>query len=144
MAKSTKKPSFQKAKPYSEFPLTAHPSGRWCKKFQGKQYYFGPVDDWKKALERYKREWPFILDGTGQPSPDEFLAENGYTLAELCNEFLNAKRARLESGEITARTFRDAHITCGQLIESLGRDRCVEKLKPAGQNRFRFTRHHLV
>jgi hypothetical protein len=29
------------AKPYAEFPLTAHPAGYWCKQIRGKLYYFG-------------------------------------------------------------------------------------------------------
>lgn len=41
----------QDAKPYSECPLNAHPSGRWCKKHNGTRYDFGKVDDgWKPAL----------------------------------------------------------------------------------------------
>jgi integrase len=130
MAKSTKKTDFQKAKPYPDFPLTAHPTGRWCKKFQGKQYYFGSVDDWTEALERFKREWPYILDGKGQPPPDELATSGEYILADLANEFLNAKRGRLKSGEITAWTFKDAYETCGQLIEYLGRDQIIESLRP--------------
>ena len=40
MAKSNKSTGkVQSQKPYPEFPLTAHPSRRWCKKHQGKQYY---------------------------------------------------------------------------------------------------------
>ena len=66
MAKSTKSrrksKSWQSAKPYPEFPLTAHPSGRWCKKHKGKQLYFGSInldgdyeDAWQAALKRYKK-----------------------------------------------------------------------------------------
>ena len=48
MAKSTKSNRRNKsAKPYDGFPLTAHPSGRWCKKHRGKQHYFGRIDDWQ-------------------------------------------------------------------------------------------------
>jgi len=44
-------------KPYDAFPLTAHPSRRWRKKHQAKQYYFGGLDDWQAALARYQHEW---------------------------------------------------------------------------------------
>jgi hypothetical protein len=35
----------QSAKPHKDFPLTAHPSGRWCKKVRGKVWFFGKLDD---------------------------------------------------------------------------------------------------
>jgi integrase len=130
MAKFTKKTNFQKAKPYKEFPLTAHPSGRWCKKHQGKQYYFGPVDDWKTALDRFKKEWPYILDGKGQPLSDDMFTSGEYTLADLCNEFCNAKKSRIKSGELAARTFKGVRAICDRLIEYLGRDQIVEQLSP--------------
>ena len=38
------------AKPYPEFPLTAHLAGYWCQKIRGKIHYFGPTDDPDAAL----------------------------------------------------------------------------------------------
>ncbi len=34
-----------------KFPLTLHPTGQYCKKINGKLYYFG--SDKKQALEKY-------------------------------------------------------------------------------------------
>src|SRR5882724_775560 len=45
--------SVKPAKPYPEFPLTAHPAGYWCKKIRGKLHYFGPWDDPDGALAKY-------------------------------------------------------------------------------------------
>jgi integrase len=129
-----KSKSRQSAKPYPEFPLTAHPSGRWCKKRRGNQYYFGPVDAdgdseaaWKAAVERYKREWPQILEFGTRP-PEE--AEDGCPIDALCNKFLNAKRHQVEAGELERSSFSDYHRTCGLLIQYLGCHRRVDDLRP--------------
>jgi hypothetical protein len=48
--------SSKPAKPYPEFPLTAHPAGYWCKKIRGKLYYiFWPVDRSRRCLEEVSR-----------------------------------------------------------------------------------------
>jgi hypothetical protein len=53
MAKSSKsKHAAKPRKPYEGFPLTPHPSDRWCKKIRGKLHDFGKVDDSAAALER--------------------------------------------------------------------------------------------
>ena len=51
------------AKPYPTFPLTPHPSGRWCKKIKGKLHYFGPWADHEKALDKYLREKDYLQAG---------------------------------------------------------------------------------
>ena len=79
-------------------PLTAHPSGRWCKKRKGKQHYFGPLDNWQGALERFKHDWPYIVDGRTPPPVD---TQAGVRLADLANEFLNSKHNRLDNGELS-------------------------------------------
>ena len=88
--KSRHKSKSQKiAKPYPKFPLTAHPTGRWCKKRRGKQHYFGPLADWQGALERYQREWPYIINGRIPPPVDN---GEGCAIRDLCNAFLIAKQ----------------------------------------------------
>jgi integrase len=42
------------AKPYPEFPLTAHPAGYWCKKIKGKVHYFGRWNDPEGALRAFE------------------------------------------------------------------------------------------
>ena len=136
-AKSTKrkrKSKSAKLKPYADFPLTAHPSGRWCKKHAGKRYYFGPIRDWKSALDRFNREWKYIIEGRTPPAVE---SASGLTVADLCNAFMLAKDALVSSGEITKRTFKRYHAACVRVLESFGRDRPVDDLVSADFARLR-------
>ena len=138
MTKRTKAPrkgkSTQDAKPYPEFPLTAHPTGRWCKKHRGKQHYFGPLDDWQGALERFKREWSFITQGKTPPAEG---SDTGCTLRVLCNAFLNTKRRAMEAGELAPRSFHEYRQTTDALIGHFGKDRRVDDLQPVDFEKFR-------
>jgi integrase len=128
------RPKGKSHKPYPEFPLTAHPSGRWCKKHRGKQFYFGRIDDWQAAFDRYKQEWPYIIDGRTPPQVD---AGDGCTIRELCNKFLTSKRNRLDSGELSTHTFAKYYETCELLIGYFGPDRRVDDLRPDDFESFR-------
>ena len=127
MSKSTRvKVSAKPRKPYAGFPLTPHPSGRWCKKIRGKLHYFGKLDTPEAALERFNREWPFLKDGRTPPPID---TGDGCTIRLLCNAFLTSKKSKLDSAELSPRTFRDYFRTCELLIEQIGRDRRVDDLR---------------
>ncbi len=102
--KSLLRSSTKTAKPYAGFPLTPHPSGRWCKKIRGKLVYFGKLDSPGAALERFNRDWPYLKDGRTPPPID---TGDGCTVGLLCNAFLASKRSQLESGELSARSFQD-------------------------------------
>jgi len=135
-SKSTKSSRLKKSpKPYPMFPLTAHPSGRWCKKHRGKQYYFGKLGDWKAALERFNREWPFILEGRTPPTGEN--DGDGCTVKYLVNSFLTSKKNKMESGGLDPQSFADYHRTCALIIEAFGKDRRVDDLRPGDFEAFR-------
>ena len=68
-------------KPYAGFPLTPHPSGRWCKKIRGKLHYFGKLASPDAALEPFNREWPYLKGGRTPPPID---TGDGCTVRQGC------------------------------------------------------------
>jgi integrase len=114
-------------KPYPEFPLTPHPTGRWCKKIRGKLYYFGAFKDgWQAALERYKAEIDDLMAGRTPAARNK----EGLRLQELCNRWLHHKRSLVNTGELTIRTWRDYLQTAERIVKVFGKDRLVEELGP--------------
>src|SRR5438552_7360696 len=88
------------AKPTPGFPLFPHATGRWAKKIRGRLHYFGPWADPDGALAKYLEQKDALHAGR-KPRPDA----NALTVRELANAFLNHKRALLEAGELTPRTW---------------------------------------
>jgi integrase len=127
MAKSIKPP-----KPYPDYPLFAHATKRWAKKIRGKLYYFGPWRDPQGALERYLDQRDDLYAGR-QPRTDQ----GGITVRELCNRFLDAKRQKLETGELSELTWKDYQRTCRRLVEFIGPSRSVAHLGPDDFERLR-------
>lgn len=119
------------AKPYPDFPLTAHPSGRWRKIHKGTAYYFGKHDDWEAAIERYQHEWPYIIAGkpipprSGQPAPGVV------TVADVINAYIESKRQLLDNGELSPRTFTDCIRTGKIIVKAIDRNRDIETVGPA-------------
>jgi len=130
MANSTngKKP----AKPYADFPLFPHASGRWAKKIRGKFHYFGKWDDWKSALEKYLDQKDDLHAGRVPRSNRGML-----TIRQLCNEFLNLKKNQNDTGELSSRTFSDYHKTCKRIISQFGKERAVEDISSSDFSEWR-------
>lgn len=117
-------------KPYPEFPLFPHATGRWAKKILQKSHYFGKVADDPQgtaALERFNREWPYLSEGRTPPAID---VGDGCTLRTLCNSFLTNKRNSIDAGELKPRSFEDYYGTCEVLISHFGKDRRIDDLRP--------------
>src|SRR5262249_49792447 len=100
------------AKPYPEFPLTAHRGARqWCKKIRGKIHYFGPLTDPDAALAKYLEQKDALHAGR-EPRPDT----EAMTVKDVANAFLNAKREAVASGELSPRTHKGYQEACDAMV----------------------------
>jgi integrase len=117
--------SCKPAKPYPEFPLTAHPAGYWCKKIRGKLHYFGPWSDPDGALKKYLEQKDALHAGR-KPRQDT----EGLTVKELVNRFLNAKQHAIDRGELSPRTWACYKEACDAVVSALGKNRLVSDLDP--------------
>jgi integrase len=132
---ATRKP----AKPYADFPLFPHATGRWAKKIRGRFAFFGPWADPQGALARYVAQRDDLYAGR-VPRDRGPVAANALstssapgsggeaTLRDLVNHFLTAKQRRMDSGDMGRRSFADYHATCGRLVEAFGVHRLVDDL----------------
>ncbi len=140
MADSTRTPRRRKAvrpeKPYPDYPLTPHASGKWMKKIRGKIHYFGrwaklvdgrlervPGDGWEDALSAYELVADDLHAGRtprGRPG--------GLTVRDLANHFLTAKKNQLDAGELTLRSFAEYRETTDLLVARFGLTRPVDDL----------------
>ena len=122
------------AKPHPDFPLYAHAGKVWAKKILGKLWYFGPWDDPQAALEKYLAQKDAILAGrdprklAGVVGVD---SGDGCKVRLLVNSLLNAKPARMESGQLSRKMFTQYHDACSIIVEQFGKESQVAALKPA-------------
>lgn len=121
MQKSNRKPASRKP---TDFPLTKHPRGYWCKKVKGKLHYFGKVSDdpdGKKALDKWLEQRDDLLAGrTPRVSGD------GLTIGELSNRYLTSHYHKLIAGELSPRTFADLKMSVERVSQAFGKQRLVD------------------
>jgi hypothetical protein len=130
------KPKSSRSKPArksrSEFQLSRHPKGLWCKNVKQpdgkwKMFYFGRIEgdeDGQAAIKEWLRVKDDLLAGrTPRPKDDTRV-----TIKTLANAFLNGKRGAFESQEITWRTLDEHIATCERLARVFGSGRAVEDL----------------
>jgi len=139
MAKSnpskTRKATTKPQKPRPDFPLFPHATGRWAKKVRGKLQYFGKISDDPKgqaALSLWLDQKDDLLAGRKPRA-----TRDGLTVAELCNRFLEAKRARVSSGELAMSTWTGYKVSSQHIIRWFGRNRLVEDLRPDDFRQYR-------
>jgi hypothetical protein len=111
-------------KPYADFPLFAHATGRWAKKIRGRLVYFGKWDDPDGALQRYLDQKDALHAGRNPADAD------GLTVFVLCAKFLTTKKRMLEAGELSIHSFRDYTRVCKRLGKVFGKGRLVADLRP--------------
>jgi integrase len=116
----------------ADFPLRWHPRGGWCKKIKGGVTYWGRVT-LDEALKLYHHQREFLERGEVPPAYDS----DAITLHELCNEFLASKEAKVESGELSQRSWNDYKRSCDHVLNHFGRNRAVANLRPMDFQRFR-------
>src|SRR5262249_55102820 len=127
---------FRIKRPYPDFPLTPHASGKWQKKILGDIHYFGTwakrvngdlervaEDGWQAALTLYKAQADDLHAGrTPRVEGD------GLTVADLCNRFLTAKLRQREAGELSIRSLGEYKQTTDLLVSAFGKTRLVSDL----------------
>jgi hypothetical protein len=83
----------------------------------------------EQALEKYKNEIDDIR--LGRVPSAQAIDTNGLRLNELCNRFLTSKLRRVESGELTSRTFKHYRDATDMLVEVSGSRRSIRDLRAA-------------
>ncbi len=96
------------------------------KKIRGKMEYFGPWSDPDGALKKYLEKEATALHAGRKPRPDH----EGLTVKELANRFLNTKKALVDAGELSPRTWAEYKATTDLLIQNLGKSRLVSDVDP--------------
>jgi integrase len=86
-------------------------------------YYFGPWSDPDGALAKYLEQKDALHSGR---KPRE--SSDGAAVKDAANAFLNHKRNRLETGELSARTFAEYRETCDLIVSSFGARRLLADL----------------
>ncbi len=114
------KADWQTAQTHPEFPLFAHATKRWAKKVRGKLHYFGPWSDPQAALARWLDEKDALLAGR-KPRPK--------AVRDLANAFLTAMRERVDTRELTPRSWSDLYQVCARIIKVFGPGRAVDDLQ---------------
>lgn len=112
-------------KPYADFPLYPHATGKWAKTIRGKAHYFGTWADPMGALEEYKAVADALHAGR-TPTTDSNIVE----LKDVCNAFISSKAIDAESGKLSPRSYVDYDRACRALIDAFGRNRNALDLGP--------------
>jgi integrase len=112
-------------KPYLDFPLFPHATGRWAKKIKGRLVYFGPWDDPQGALNKYLEQRDDLHAGRRvRPDP------GAVTVNFICSDFLNHKQALLDAGELSPHTWVKYETAAALVSLHFGKGRLAADVGP--------------
>jgi integrase len=115
-----------------KFPLTLHNTGQYCKKIQGRIYYFG--SDKKQALEKYLDQATYLHGGKNLIQK----ASNGnMTLKQLCDFYLKYQQSKVKADELTAKHHNDQISSLKKFMSFLGQDRRIKNISTLDLQRYK-------
>jgi len=106
-----------------KFPLTFHPTGQYCKKINGKMYYFG--SDKKQALEKYLDQATYLhgcQNNLQRPTDDSM------TLKQLCDMYLQYQYSKLQAKDLTASHHNEQIGSLNKLMAFMGPSRKIKSI----------------
>jgi integrase len=106
-----------------KFPLTLHPTGQYCKKINGKLYYFGA--DKNHALEKYLSQASYLH---GNKEQTQKKSDGEMTLKELCDSYLQYQYLKVQANALTARHHNEQIASLKKFISFLGQTRKIDEI----------------
>lgn len=99
--------------------LTLKQGKYWAKKIRGKVHYFGTVYD--DSIREYLRQKPYLEAGVAPPLDQ-------CTVATLLNSFLSHRKEKLDSGNLSQRTYDDYLEVCKLIAGSISKHNAISIL----------------
>ena len=106
-----------------KFPLTLHPTGQYCKKINGKLYYFG--SDKNNALEKYLSHASYLH---GNKEQAQKKSDGEMTLKELCDLYLQYQYLKVQANALTARHHNEQIASLNKFMSFLGQSRKIDEI----------------
>jgi integrase len=112
-------------KPYPDFPLFPHDSGRWAKKIRGKHHYFGKWAEPDAALAKYLDQRDDLHAGR---VPRATRMESSATLEYVLNHLLDTKQKDVGAGLLAPSTYVDYQRVGARLLKHFGTSRLISDI----------------
>lgn len=106
------------------------PSGFWCKKSKGRVYYLSRDQDEAQSIYEANKD----RIATGRPLE---IDADAWTVQEVVEAFLQARQKRVDSGELSVRTFNDYNGTGQSVVDFFGKATLADELTPDDFRRYR-------